>query len=74
MPEFYVYDNSQADYSLIHRRECRHCNDGKGKSGLEVGPGDQFIPARSFAEAEARARALGRREWRPCEVCKPSSN
>ena len=71
MSDFYVYDNSQANYSCIHRRDCQHCNDGTGKLGHAVGLQDQFIAATNYAEAEMRAKALGRREWSSCKDCKP---
>jgi hypothetical protein len=73
MADFYVYDNSEANYTTIHRATCPNCRDGKGKAGSEVGPGDQFIAANTYAEARQRAKALHRREVNDCGGCKPAS-
>jgi hypothetical protein len=72
MAEFYVYDNSKSDHATIHRPSCRHCRDGKGKAGSEVGRRDQFIAANTYAEARQRAEALHPGAVRDCKVCKPA--
>jgi hypothetical protein len=74
MALFYVYDNSNHNRALIHRHDCFHCNDGKGKRGASVGPRDQFIPADSLNEAKTRAKALGRGRADLCKICKPKDH
>ena len=69
----YLYDNSVAGYSKIHRADCTHCRNGVGPSGAPVGPGEQFIRASSADEARLRAEALGRKPTY-CKVCLPQLN
>lgn len=68
---FYVYNNWRRDRGRVHRATCAHCNDGHGKVGSSHGANDEFRGPFGREAAFKDAATLGRKEMKPCAVCKP---
>lgn len=68
---FYVYEDVLQRRARIHRGECGHCNEGRGKTGL--GPVSQtgiwHGPFALSKAAEEAAGALGHADVRACRAC-----
>jgi len=74
MPEatrFYVYNNWHRDRGRVHRGNCPHCNDGRGKAGSTHGTHDEYRGPYSREAAFADAASLGRKEMGLCAICNP---
>ena len=70
---FWVYENKIRNRARIHVNTCRYCNDGKGVGGAadNVEADEWHGPFNAFADADAKASSLGRKDVAPCGACKP---
>lgn len=71
---FYIYENWRAnDKTVIHKADCRYCNQGKGigigTRGTENGK--WYGEFKSFDEAQTFALTLHRNKNTFCSFCKP---
>ncbi|MCY6371224.1 hypothetical protein [Clostridium ganghwense] len=69
---YYVYENWTADKkAVIHRGECRFCNNGKGtgKGTLGESNGKWHGGYLKYQDAKKKAESLENREVRECKFC-----
>ena len=70
----WIYENFGAKRARIHAGDCRYCNHGEGVGGDKGNDDDAWHgPYADYAEAAAAARGLGRKDTKPCGVCKPET-
>jgi hypothetical protein len=69
---YFVYENWVRDKAIVHRAECKFCNDGNGLHGSRHTKSSTWHgPYATPAAAMIKARSCDRGRTDSCEKCSP---